>query len=154
MELKTIENTRPLLTENSFGKLLPEHLQKVSKTFFTPIRIAQIATQWLTEDGPKRILDIGAGIGKFCIAGAHYSDSLFYGIEYRESLVDIGNELIKHFEIKNAVLEKGDILDANFRAYNAFYMYNPFFENLVVTKRLNNEVRLSDSLYNTYKSYT
>ena len=153
-QLELTEHTKPLLTENNFGKLLPKDLQKVSKTFFTPIRIAQIATQWLTEDGPKKIFDIGAGIGKFCISGAHYSDSFFYGIEYRESLVDIGNELIKHFEIKNVVLEKGDILDVNFKLYNAFYMYNPFFENLVAPKRLNNEVRLADNLYDTYKNYT
>ncbi len=151
---KLKERNEPDLTEDNFCMLLPEYLQKASKTYFTPIRIAEIATQWLTEDGRKRVLDIGAGVGKFCITGARNSDSYFYGIEYRKSLSKVANDLIHHFEIQNAVVQNVNVIEIDFTDFDAFYLYNPFYENLEITKRLNNEVQLSDSLYAAYLKYT
>jgi SAM-dependent methyltransferase len=142
------------LTEDNFNSSLPENLQKKSKRFFTPFHVAHTATDWLTEDGPKRILDIGAGVGKFCIAGATYSNSNFFGIEYRPSLAIIANELIIKFNIANAVVQQGDITEIDFTNFDAFYLYNPFFENLLPTLRLNNEVELTASLYAYYFKHT
>ena len=133
---------------------LPESLRLISKTHFTPVRIAQLAAEWLTEDGPKKILDVGAGTGKFCIAGAIEYDSFFYGVEHRESLVDIANTMIDSFGLKNAKVLHQNILDVNFKDYDAFYMFNPYYENLVFKKRLNNEVSLSEQLHKQYTEHT
>lgn len=143
-----------MLTEDSFSKQLPKYLQLRSRRFLTPIHVAQTATQWLTEDGDKRILDIGAGVGKFCIAGAKYSNSHFFGIEHRPSLAKIANELINKYKIDNAIVQCGDILEIDFQNFDAFYMYNPFFENLVPSLRLNNEVELNAALYMYYFKQT
>ncbi|MEO6305225.1 MAG: class I SAM-dependent methyltransferase [Bacteroidia bacterium] len=151
---KTLEKNNLELTEEIFSSCLPEYLQKKSRLYFTPIRIAQIATQWLTEDGKKKVLDIGAGVGKFCIAGAIHSNSYFYGIEYRPSLAALANELIGHFKIKNAIIINSDVTNIDFKDFDAFYMYNPFYENLISSVRLNNEVELSGALYKYYFSYT
>jgi hypothetical protein len=151
-ELK--EKNKCDLTENDFCKLLPDYLQRASKTYFTPFHIVEIATQWLTEDGRKRILDIGAGVGKFCIGGARNSDSYFYGVEYRSSLSTIANGLIDHFEIQNAIVENINVLEVDFTKFDAFYLFNPFYENLEIGKRLNNEVQLADSLYHAYIKHT
>lgn len=142
------------LTEDNFNSSLPENLQNRSKRFFTPFHVAQTATDWLTEDGKKTILDIGAGVGKFCIAGATYSDSFFCGIEYRPSLAKIANELIIKLNLANAVVQQGDITEVDFKNFDAFYLYNPFFENLIPSLRLNNEVELSASLYGYYFKHT
>ena len=142
------------VTEENFSQLLPEYLQKASRLYFTPVRIAKTAAQWLTETGEKRILDIGAGVGKFCIVGAKYSKSHFYGIEYRLSLAKLANELIAHYEIKNATILQSDIMNVDFSNYDAFYLYNPFYENLLSAHRLNNEVALSGLLYGYYLRYT
>jgi SAM-dependent methyltransferase len=152
--LKTEAKHKLALTEENFSSLLPEYLQKASRIYFTPIRIAQIATQWLTGDGKKNVLDIGAGVGKFCIAGAHYSDSYFSGIEYRPSLAKLANKLINKFEIENAVVLNGNVLDLDFEKFDAFYMYNPFYENLAFGNRLNSEVELAASLYGNFFSHT
>ncbi|MDP1802017.1 MAG: class I SAM-dependent methyltransferase [Bacteroidota bacterium] len=152
--LKTKTEYKLALTEENFSNLLPEYLQKASKIYFTPLRIAQIATQWLTDDGKKNVLDIGAGVGKFCVAGARYSDSYFHGIEYRPSLAELGNTIIKQFEIKNAFIQNTNILDVDFTNFDAFYLYNPFFENLMFRAQLNNEVDLSGSLYGYYYNHT
>lgn len=145
---------KQIVTEDNFNHSLPEYLQNRSKRFFTPFHIAQTATDWLTEDGKKRILDIGAGVGKFCVAGAIHSDSYFFGIEYRPSLAKIANELIIKFNISNAVVQQGDITEIDFTDFDAFYLYNPFFENLLPSLRLNNEVELAMSLYTYYFKHT
>jgi hypothetical protein len=152
--IKPPDTNAPYLSEDSFTKLLPEHLQRISKTHFTPIRIALMATEWLTEDGKKDILDVGAGVGKFCIAGASNSDSFFYGIEHRPSLVGIAHSLIEKFQVSNALVKQQNVMETDFSAFNAFYLFNPFYEHIVVSKRLNNEVPLADALYNDYLQYT
>lgn len=152
--IRALSQETEYITEESFRKRLPENLQRASKIHFTPLHIATTATEWLTEDGDKNILDIGAGIGKFCIAGALESNSKFTGIEYRESLVKIAQELIAHFGVKNASVRQGNIIHFDFSPYNAFYLYNSFYENLQVNKRLNDEMPLSDALHRTYQDYT
>ena len=152
--LKILNRHKLGLTEENFNSSLPEYLQGRSKRFFTPFHVAQTATEWLTEDGKKRVLDIGAGVGKFCVAAASCSDSQFYGIEYRTSLAKIANELIIKFGIANAVVQHGDIKEIDFTNFDAFYLYNPFFENIIPSLRLNNEVELAVSLYAYYFHYT
>jgi len=142
------------MTENRFDDMLPEDLRKVSKIHFTPVPVAQEAALWLTEDGQKRVLDVGAGVGKFCVAGATVSDSFFYGIEYRPSLVKMARDIIEVLGLTNALVEERNILDFDFSTFDAFYMYNPFYENIVYTKRLNNEVPLADSLFRAYVRHT
>lgn len=142
------------MTEDTFARLLPEYLQKASRLYFTPIHIAKTAAQWLTENGEKKILDIGAGVGKFCIVGAKNSASHFYGVEYRPSLAQLANELITHFKIENATVSHTDVLEVDFSDFDAFYLYNPFYENLISSKRLNSEVELSGSHYRRYLKYT
>lgn len=152
--LNTEITQNPELTEESFNRLLPDYLRRASKLYFTPIYVAQIATQWLTEDGPQKVLDIGAGVGKFCIAGAKTSDSYFHGIEYRPSLAKIADGLIHNFGIKNAIVQNRDIKHVDFTKFTAFYLFNPFYENMVSAKRLNNEVLLKEELYSYYYNHT
>ncbi len=145
---------KPELTEKSFNDCLPDYLKHASRLYFTPIDVAKKAGEWLTELNAKRILDIGAGVGKFCIAGANQSSSHFYGIEHRASIAKIGNQIAKHFEISNATILHSNILDIDFSNYDAFYLFNPFYENLEYSKRLNDEVLLEERLYLTYLKYT
>jgi tRNA A58 N-methylase Trm61 len=150
---KTIFKNKSV-TEENFNQLLPEYLQKKSRLYFTPVHIARIAAQWLTETGEQKILDIGAGVGKFCIVGAKYSKSHFYGIEYRPSLAKLANELITHYAIENATILHSDVMNTDFSNYDAFYLYNPFYENLVPSHQLNSEVELCGSFYGYYLKYT
>src|SRR5690606_22809196 len=134
--------------------LLPEDLRNASRTFFTPIKVAKAASSWLTEDGKKTVLDIGSGVGKFCISSAINSKSFFYGVEYRPSLVQLSLKLAKRFDVANVHFERANILQINFANFDAFYMYNPFYENLLFGFTLNDEVRLAGHLYGCYLKYT
>lgn len=142
------------LTDINFNSLLPNYLKFAARLYFTPIEVAKQAGEWLTENNERRILDIGAGVGKFCIAAANYTNSHFYGVEYRKSLVQIGKQLAKHFELNNITLLNANILDINFSDYDSFYLFNPFYENLEISKRLNDEVKLEEELYQLFLKYT
>lgn len=142
------------LTEQSFDSFLPAHLKTASRLYFTPVEVAKKAAEWLTETNSTRILDIGAGVRKFCITGAKYYNSHFYGVEHRESLANIGNRIAQHFNLTNVTILHANILDINFLEYDAFYLFNPFYENLEFVKRLNDEVELEDNLYQVYLDYT
>jgi hypothetical protein len=142
------------LTEKSFESLLPAKLRTASRLFFTPIEVAKTAAEWLSEDDSEKILDIGAGVGKFCIAGASYTRAHFYGMEHRESLVSIGSQIANHFGLTNVSLTHKNIIDCTFSDFDAFYLFNPFYENLECVKRLNDEVSLYPDLYQLYLNYT
>ncbi|MGZ5190187.1 MAG: class I SAM-dependent methyltransferase [Flavisolibacter sp.] len=142
------------LTEKSFESFLPANLRSASRLYFTPIVVTKTASEWLTETYAKRVLDIGAGVGKFCITGAYYSNAHFYGVEHRESLCNIGNQIARHFGLPNVTIKHADILDIQFSNYDAFYLFNPFYENLEFVKRLNNEVSLKEDLYQVYLNHT
>ena len=142
------------LTEESFKSFLPDYLKFASRLYFTPMDVAKQASLWLTENNAKRILDIGAGVGKFCITGASNFDSHFYGVEHRASLSKIGNQIAKHFELPNVTILNANILNIDFSNYDGFYLFNPFYENLEFSKRLNDEVKLAASLYQVYLKYT
>ncbi|MBL7933988.1 MAG: class I SAM-dependent methyltransferase [Bacteroidia bacterium] len=149
-----IKHNGLILTEEDFNSFLPDYLKRASRIFFTPVRMAQTASQWLVEDGRKTVLDIGAGVGKFCITGALQNNSLYCGIEYRKSLAQIGSRIITQNKIQNATVLYGDIIDVDFVNFDAFYLYNPFYENLLYASRLNNEVELKESFYDRYLKYT
>jgi predicted RNA methylase len=148
------QNYKYELTEIGFNNLLPGYLKFAARLYFTPIEVAKQAAYWLTENNEKHILDIGAGVGKFCITGARNFGSHFYGIEHRKSLVSIGNQLAKHYELANATIINANIIDIDFSNYDGFYLYNPFYENLEFDKRLNDEVKIAANLYQVYLKYT
>ncbi len=136
--------------EENFNSLLPDYLKKVSERFFTPISTGQIAAQWLTEDKNKSILDIGAGVGKFCITGAKCTNSYYCGIEYRKSLVNVACDIISAYRLENTSVLHGNMVDVDFMNFDAFYLFNPFYENLSCNYRLNDEVELNESKYGYY----
>lgn len=142
------------ISDVGFNNLLPDYLKFAARLYFTPIEVAKQAAEWLTENNEKRILDIGAGVGKFCIAAANHVDCHFYGVEYRKSLVQVGKHIAKHFELNNVTLLNANILNIDFSDYDGFYLFNPFYENLEKTKRLNDEVKLKAELYQVFLKYT
>ncbi len=142
------------LTEIGFNNLLPNDLKQASQLYFTPIEIAQTAAEWLTVNNEQKVLDIGSGLGKFCIAGARCANNHFYGVEHRRSLVELANELASYYETKNVTFLNTNILDIDFSEYDSFYFFNSFYENLETDQRLNDEVELEESLYQIYLDYT
>ena len=75
-------------TDCTFDRLLPEALRVVSGEYWTPLRVAVRAACWLEDVGVRSVVDIGAGVGKFCVVAALASNCRFVGLEQRRWLVE------------------------------------------------------------------
>ena len=133
--------------------LLDPQFQQHSDRHFTSIYIAQLAVQFLTENGGKHILDIGSGTGKFCLVGGMISTSHFTGVEYREDFICEAKRLAIAAELTNVEFLHANILDCSFQDFNAFYMFNPFLEHVDPTASMGSGVEPSETLYQKYNQH-
>ena len=57
-------------SDAQFNCLYPPSIQKLSGRYWTPLQSTRLAVQFLASDARARILDIGSGVGKFCLSAA------------------------------------------------------------------------------------
>src|SRR5690606_37494272 len=100
-----------------------------------------------------KVLDIGSGVGKFCVVGALTTKGDFYGVEYRKNLVKISQNIIAENNIHNVTILHANILDIPFSGYDAFYFFNAFYENLDIRDRIDSKVHHSTTLYKQYRDH-
>src|SRR5436190_18491285 len=78
----------PFISDTQFDQLYPLNIQQLTKRHWTPLYVARKAASFLATERGARVLDIGSGIGKFCMAAASIRpESFFYGVEQRSRLV-------------------------------------------------------------------
>lgn len=87
------------------------------------------AARLLAERPGARLLDIGAGVGKFCIVAAASVDARVKGIEHRERLVEIGRSAASRFGV-DVTFEHGTLAACDPEQVDGVYLFNPFAENL------------------------
>ena len=121
---------------------------------WTPIQVAKKAAEFLSVGKSPKILDIGSGAGKFCLAAAYYQPkAFFYGIEQRKELVKAANTALEILQLPNVSFINENIIDIDLKAYDHFYFFNSFYENLDDYFKIDNEIPYSAELYTTYQSY-
>ena len=141
-------------SDEQFNQLLPEPIQELSYKHWTPLAIARKATKFLTVRPGCKILDIGSGIGKFCLAAGHFEpNGLFYGVEQRKELVWLANAAREKLEMENVFFIHGNFTQIDFGSFDSFYFFNSFYENLTGTDKIDNSLEYSGELYNYYSSY-
>jgi SAM-dependent methyltransferase len=115
------------LDDDEFDRFLPGPLKDVSHLYWSPLAVAQRAAEWLDEAGIQRVLDVGSGAGKFCVAAAIFGRCRFIGLEQRPFLVDAARGLARLFEVDDRVrFVRGELGVARVPAADAFYLFNPF----------------------------
>lgn len=138
-------------SENQFHLLYPPSLHTLARNHWTPLLVARKAADFLAAEKGSRILDIGSGIGKFCLAAAYYKpDCFFVGVEQREDLVQYAEAAKQATGLKNVSFIHGNITGVDFGLYDHFYFYNSFYENLTVAEKIDDRVSYSIELYNQY----
>jgi len=136
-----------------FDWLYPEHLQLMSQKQWTPIAVARKAAEYLAVKHAK-ILDVGSGIGKFCLTAAHcYPDSFYFGVEQRHELVHYAKIAKKYLGIDNADFIHANITQVDFHEFDHFYFYNSFFENIDRENAIDDSIETSNSLFDYYSQY-
>lgn len=134
--------------------LYPEPMRPLARMHWTPLYIIQKVVSFLTPNDHVKVLDIGSGIGKFCLAGAYYKPTAsFFGVEQRKNLIACAETAQKKLGFHNVHFIHGNFTQLNLNEYDHFYFYNAFFENLDGTEKIDNEIIYSNELYNYYSIY-
>jgi SAM-dependent methyltransferase len=132
------------LRDSAFDRFLRDDLREASFRHWTPMVVALKVAAWLDEAGVTTVVDIGSGVGKFCIVAAMASRCSFTGIEHRPRFVEAADALAHLFGVEHRVqFTVGAIEPATIPSAEAYYLYNPFGENLFdQEERLGDEVEL------------
>ncbi|OQP57674.1 methyltransferase [Niastella vici] len=150
----------PLRLENWFStdakmlQLYPEPIRALSRMHWSPLYITQKVVSYLAQNDQVKVLDIGSGVGKFCLAGAFYKPAVsFFGVEQRKELIEHAELARKKLGFQNVHFLHRNFTQLNLCEYDHFYFYNAFFENLDGAEKIDNEIVYSNELYNYYSIY-
>ncbi|RAJ15720.1 methyltransferase domain-containing protein [Arenibacter echinorum] len=141
------------IEDHLFNSLYPLRIKKLSERHWTPVEVAKLAADYLVDKPQCKVLDIGSGAGKFCLIGAASTKGIFYGVEQRKELVTLCQSIAKTHHINNVEFFHSNITEISFSDYDAFYFYNPFYENIDNSLLIDNKIVLDEKLYFTYSEY-
>lgn len=151
---KRINTENWFSSDAQFNQLYPASIQLLAQRHWTPLVVARKAASFLAAESNVKILDIGSGVGKFCLAAAHYKPKAFYyGIEQRKRLVNHAESAKEILRLENVSFINRNFTQIDFRNYDHFYFYNAFYENLAGTDKIDNSIDYSRELYNYYNRY-
>ena len=151
---KEIITTRWFGSDAQFNQLYPAAMQLLAKRHWTPLVVARKAANFLAAESDAKILDIGSGVGKFCLAAAHYKPKAFYyGIEQRKNLIHDAEAAKTILEYENVFFLNGNFTQVDFKQYDHFYFYNSFYENLTATDKIDDSIDYSPELFKYYNRY-
>jgi predicted RNA methylase len=125
-----MRDTLPLPSDAEFDRVYPEKIRQLSPLHWTPVTVAARAAALLAQAGATRILDVGSGVGKFCLVGAMVTSARFVGVERRKHLVDIAGGAATKLGISRVTFVHASIDQFRFEGFDGVYLYNPFFEQI------------------------
>lgn len=128
-------------------------MQSHSSIHWTPLNIARQAAEWLAPSPGTKVLDVGSGVGKFCIVGASFTKGHFTGVEIRSSLVNQAKKAAKKAAVSNVEFLLEDMISIDFSQYDSFYFFNPFYENLEPDLAIDSALELSLNNYERYSEH-
>ncbi|MFN0174900.1 MAG: methyltransferase domain-containing protein [Saprospiraceae bacterium] len=141
------------IEDDTFDAIFPLRYRKISKIHFTPVKVAQVAAQFLVEKPGNRVLDIGAGAGKFCMVGATCTEGHFVGVEQRKNLHRLAKKLSNRYHLERIDFLFSNIVEVDFETYDAIYYFNAFYENIFHNGAIDTLVTLDKALYAIYTQY-
>ncbi len=124
------------LGDRRFDRLFSPQTRDFSSQHWTPLDVGRRAAELLSDGKGYRILDVGSGVGKFCLVGAITSPAHFFGVEQRGWLVQQANQLARRLDIPRVHFVNGNMRGLNWGHFDGFYFYNPFYEKLESASRI------------------
>ncbi|WP_339837216.1 class I SAM-dependent methyltransferase [uncultured Maribacter sp.] len=141
------------IEDKLFNTLYSLSIKKLSEHHWTPVEVAKLAADYLVDKPKCKVLDIGSGVGKFCLIGATSTKGRFYGVEQRSRLVKLSQKIANTHKIKNVEFIHSNITQVSFSKYNSFYFYNSFYENIGRFQAIDTTIPLEEKLYYSYSQY-
>jgi len=141
-------------SDAKLNQLYPQPIRSKARMHWSPLHIIKKATNFLASSDTIKLLDIGSGVGTFCLAGAFYKPSVtFFGVEQRKKLVAHAKAAKEKLGFQNVEFLHKNFTQLDLKEFDHFYFYNSFFENLEGSDKIDNEIVYSSELYNYYSIY-
>jgi SAM-dependent methyltransferase len=112
------------LTDEDFDQFVPSQYQGACREA-TPLAVATRAIHLLTEGNAARVLDVGAGIGKFAIVGALRTSAVVTGVEHNLPLLRAARGVALRLGAKRVTMVHGSVSDMELCAFDAIYLFDP-----------------------------
>lgn len=142
------------VSDEQFNQLYPPSIQELSGRHWTPLAVARKAANFLAIKSEVKILDIGSGVGKFCLGAASFKpNASYYGVEQRNYLLEYAEAARNKLELENVTFINGNFTQLDFGNFDHFYFFNSFYENLAWTNKIDENIQYSTELYNYYNRY-
>lgn len=138
------------VSDEKFDRIFSGNSRSLSSRHWTPMNVALWAAKLLGTGPDVRVLDVGCGPGKFCFIGEATTSASYFGIEQRLHFVEEAERIRLAHNISRANFIHGNMIDLDWRDFHAFYLFNPFLENVTGLARIDQTVALSLEHYNTY----
>jgi len=137
-----------LVVDRVFDEIYPPDVRRASSIHWTPVDVAMRVTKLLAVEPSATILDVGSGVGKFCIVAAALVAGLrVRGVEHRAHFVDIAREAATKVGV-DVDFAHGTLDAQDPATVDGIYLFNPFGENLsAVDDRLDDTVELSEDRF-------
>ena len=141
------------VSDVEFNSIYPERIRQIAYNQWTPVDVAKLAAKFLAEKSGARVLDIGSGVGKFCMIVAACTEGMFTGVEQRDYLVEMSKKISAKHGLINAEYIQANIMDVPFAEYDSFYFFNAFYENIDSAAVIDNTIERGFNFYNLYTRY-
>jgi SAM-dependent methyltransferase len=136
-----------LVDDRVFDEVFPREAQARSSLYWTPVEVAVRAANLLADRSGATILDVGSGIGKFCIVAAAAVNADVRGLEHRPHFIEVAREAAAKIGV-TPTFHGGSIDEEDAAAIDGFYFFNPFGENLCSARdRLDGTVELNEDRF-------
>lgn len=137
-----------LVVDRVFDEIYPSTVRRASSIHWTPVDVAMRVTKLLAVEPNATILDVGAGVGKFCIVAAALVPGLrVRGVEHRAHFVDVAREAATKVGV-SVDFDHGTLDAQDPAKVDGVYLFNPFAENLsAIEDRLDDSVELNEDRY-------
>ena len=100
---------------------------KAGSLLWSPKDMTLDVCAFLCEGGGKQILDVGSGVGRFCLEGAYYNPTChFTGVELDEDRHNAALKVQDILDVKNASFIHSSFTEVDFTKYDSIFLFNPF----------------------------
>lgn len=136
------------MVDRVFDEVFEPSVRARSAMYWTPVEVAMRASELLAAKPNATILDIGAGVGKFCIIAAAARENVrVRGVEHRPHFVAAARKAARAIGVE-VDFQVGTLEDVDPTSVDGVYLFNPFAENLSAKEdRLDDTVELSEERF-------
>lgn len=151
MMIENLKKQKKSMLDNEFDLIYSSEIRALSSRHWTPVDVTKAALEFLCYKENLNIVDVGSGVGKFCIGGAWLKPKcFFYGIDYRESFIDISTKIKNDGQIDNVHFIHNDFSKVDFSSFDGIYFFNSFQEKIDDSAIIDEFSKLSYELYRKY----